>query len=146
MFNFKKDKDGHWKWFAGNLASGGAAGARSVVFVYSVDYARTHLANDAKAAKKGGERQFRFNISCVGIMVYRGLYFGMYDSSKPVVLAGNLQVKFWLSVQILLASYSTTFFGERFDNDYPIDTGRRRMMMVSERFKRNGFAEKYLVL
>uniref|UniRef100_A0A804I842 Uncharacterized protein n=1 Tax=Musa acuminata subsp. malaccensis TaxID=214687 RepID=A0A804I842_MUSAM len=21
MFNFKKDKDGYWKWFAGNLAS-----------------------------------------------------------------------------------------------------------------------------
>ncbi|CAL9168806.1 unnamed protein product [Musa hybrid cultivar] len=112
MFNFKKDKDGHWKWFAGNLASGGAAGARSLVFVYSVDYARTHLVNDAKAEKKGGERLFRFNISCVGIMVYRGLYFGMYDPSKPVVLTGNRQVKFWLSVQILLASYSTTFFGE----------------------------------
>ncbi|KAG6499347.1 hypothetical protein ZIOFF_039112 [Zingiber officinale] len=34
MFNFKKDRDGYWKWFAGNLASGGAA------------------------AKKGGGRQF----------------------------------------------------------------------------------------
>ncbi|KAH7542747.1 hypothetical protein FEM48_Zijuj02G0107600 [Ziziphus jujuba var. spinosa] len=44
--------------FAGNLASGGAASASSLLFVYSLDYARTHLANDAKAAKKGGERQF----------------------------------------------------------------------------------------
>ncbi|CAL8113813.1 unnamed protein product [Prunus armeniaca] len=26
LFNFKKDRDGYWKWFAGNLASGGAAG------------------------------------------------------------------------------------------------------------------------
>ncbi|MQL94410.1 hypothetical protein Taro_027070, partial [Colocasia esculenta] len=90
LFNFKKDKDGYWKWFAGNLASGGAAGASSLVFVYSLDYARTRLANDAKAAKKGGERQFNglidvyrktlksdgiaglyrgFNISCVGIIV-----------------------------------------------------------------------------
>ncbi len=113
MFNFKKDKDGYWKWFAGNLASGGAAGACSLFFVYSLDYARTRLANDAKAAKKGGGRQFNglvdvyrktlasdgiaglyrgFNISCVGIIVYRGLYFGMYDSLKPVVLVGNLQV------------------------------------------------------
>ncbi|MQM21265.1 hypothetical protein Taro_054302 [Colocasia esculenta] len=112
MFNFKKDKDGYWKWFAGNLASGGAAGASSLLFVYSLDYARTRLANDAKAAKKGGERQFNglvdvyrktlksdgvaglyrgFNISCVGIIVYRGLYFGMYDSLKPVVLTGSLQ-------------------------------------------------------
>nr|DAD20989.1 TPA_asm: hypothetical protein HUJ06_022452 [Nelumbo nucifera] len=112
LFNFKKDKDGYWKWFAGNLASGGAAGASSLLFVYSLDYARTRLANDAKAAKKGGERQFNglidvyrktiksdglvglyrgFNISCVGIIVYRGLYFGMYDSLKPVVLTDQLQ-------------------------------------------------------
>lgn len=113
LFNFKKDRDGYWKWFAGNLGSGGAAGASSLLFVYSLDYARTRLANDAKAAKKGGERQFNglidvykktlktdgvaglyrgFNISCVGIIVYRGLYFGMYDSLKPVLLTGNLQV------------------------------------------------------
>ncbi|KAM7509002.1 hypothetical protein LguiA_019455 [Lonicera macranthoides] len=112
LFNFKKDKDGYWKWFAGNLASGGMAGASSLLFVYSLDYARTRLANDAKAAKTGGERQFNglvdvykktlasdgvaglyrgFNISCVGIIVYRGLYFGLYDSVKPVILTGKLQ-------------------------------------------------------
>ncbi|KAJ7957444.1 ADP,ATP carrier protein mitochondrial-like [Quillaja saponaria] len=51
LFNFKKDRDGYWKWFAGNMASGGAAGASSHLFVYSIDYARTRLANDAKAAK-----------------------------------------------------------------------------------------------
>ncbi|KAF3612424.1 ADP,ATP carrier protein [Capsicum annuum] len=102
---------GYWMWFAGNLASSGAAGASSLFFVYSLDYARTPLANDAKAAKKGGERRFNgmidvyrktlasdgvaglyrgFNISCVGIIVYRGLYFGMYDSLKPVLLTGRL--------------------------------------------------------
>ncbi|KAG5579174.1 hypothetical protein H5410_049801, partial [Solanum commersonii] len=112
MFNFNKERDGYWKWFGGNLASGGAAGASSLLFVYSLDYARTRLTNDAKAAKKGGERQFNglldvyrktiksdgipglyrgFTISCVGIVVYRGLYFGVYDSLKPVVLVGNLQ-------------------------------------------------------
>ncbi|KAM1861975.1 hypothetical protein ACFX14_002491 [Malus domestica] len=52
--NFKKDKNGYWKWFVGNLASGGAASASSLLFVYSLDYARTRLASDAKAAKKGG--------------------------------------------------------------------------------------------
>lgn len=25
MFNFKKEKDGYWKWMAGNLASGGVS-------------------------------------------------------------------------------------------------------------------------
>ena len=124
LFNFKKDRDGYWKWFAGNLASGGAAGASSLLFVYSLDYARTRLANDAKAAKKGGERQFNglidvyrktlksdgiaglyrgFNISCIGIIVYRGLYFGMYDSLKPVVLVGNLEVSLNLFNLELLA-------------------------------------------
>jgi solute carrier family 25 (adenine nucleotide translocator) protein 4/5/6/31 len=105
MFNRKK-ADGYWAWFAGNLASGGLAGASSLFFVYSLDYARTRLANDNKSATKGGERQFNglvdvykktlktdgiaglyrgFNISCVGIIVYRGLYFGMYDSIKPIM-------------------------------------------------------------
>ncbi|XP_026392175.1 ADP,ATP carrier protein 1, mitochondrial-like [Papaver somniferum] len=147
LFDFKKDRDGYWKWFAGNLASGGAAGASSLLFVYSLDYARTRLANDAKAANKGGERQFNglidvykktlksdgiaglyrgFNISCVGIIVYRGLYFGMYDSLKPVVLVGNMQDSFLAS--FLLGWGITIGAGLA---SYPIDTVRRRMMMTS---------------
>ncbi|KAK1551644.1 hypothetical protein Q3G72_001907 [Acer saccharum] len=147
LFNFKKDRDGYWKWFAGNLGSGGAAGASSLLFVYSLDYARTRLANDAKAAKKGGERQFNglvdvykktlksdgvaglyrgFNISCVGIIVYRGLYFGMYDSLKPVLLTGSLQDSFFAS--FALGWLITNGAGLA---SYPIDTVRRRMMMTS---------------
>ena len=98
------------------MASGGLAGARSLTFVYSLDYARTRLANDSKGAKKGGgERQFNglvdvyrktlasdgiaglyrgFAISCVGIVVYRGLYFGLFDSIKPVLLTGTLEDSF----------------------------------------------------
>ncbi|KAI3871093.1 hypothetical protein MKX03_019835 [Papaver bracteatum] len=30
-----------------------------------------------------------FNISCAGIIVYRGLYFGLYDSLKPFILTGT---------------------------------------------------------
>ncbi|KAM7497206.1 hypothetical protein LguiA_021620 [Lonicera macranthoides] len=147
LFNFKKDRDGYWKWFAGNLGSGGAAGASSLLFVYSLDYARTRLANDAKAAKKGGERQFNglvdvykktlksdgiaglyrgFNISCVGIIVYRGLYFGMYDSLKPVILTGKMQDSFFAS--FALGWVITNGAGLA---SYPIDTVRRRMMMTS---------------
>jgi solute carrier family 25 (adenine nucleotide translocator) protein 4/5/6/31 len=116
LFGYKKDRDGYWMWFAGNLASGAAAGASSSLFVYSLDYARTRLTNDAKSTKKGtGERQFNglldvykktlatdgiaglyrgFTVSLAGIIVYRGLYFGMYDSLKPVVLVGSLEVLF----------------------------------------------------
>jgi len=131
--------------FASNVAAGGLAGAASLTLVYSLDYARTRLANDNKASKKGGERQFNglldvykktiasdgvaglyrgFNISVVGIIVYRGLYFGMFDSFKP-----------------LLGSYSTNMFATFFLGwgititaglaSYPIDTVRRRMMMTS---------------
>ncbi|XP_027113710.1 ADP,ATP carrier protein 1, mitochondrial-like [Coffea eugenioides] len=147
LFNYKKDRDGYWKWFAGNVASGGAAGASSLIFVFSLDYARTRLANDAKAAKKGGERQFNglidvyrktlatdgiaglyrgFNLSCVGIIVYRGLYFGLYDSVKPVVLTGKLQDSFFAS--FALGWVITNGAGLA---SYPIDTVRRRMMMTS---------------
>merc|ERR1712156_180256 len=44
------------KKFTMNILSGGMAGTCSLLFVYSLDYARTRLANDAKG--KGGERQF----------------------------------------------------------------------------------------
>jgi len=146
MFGFSQAKDGYWKWFAGNLASGGAAGATSLLFVYSLDYARTRLANDNKSAKKGGSRQFNglldvyrktlatdgvqglyrgFNISCVGIIVYRGLYFGVYDSVKPA-LPKNLQNSFIAS--FLLGWAITIGAGLA---SYPIDTVRRRMMMTS---------------
>jgi solute carrier family 25 (adenine nucleotide translocator) protein 4/5/6/31 len=148
LFGYKKDKDGYWVWFAGNLASGGAAGASSLLFVYSLDYARTRLANDAKSSKKGGgERQFNglfdvykktlasdgiaglyrgFVISCAGIVVYRGLYFGIYDSLKPVVLVGALEGNFLAS--FLLGWGITIGAGLA---SYPIDTVRRRMMMTS---------------
>lgn len=148
LFGMKKDRDGYWKWFAGNLASGGAAGASSLLFVYSLDYARTRLANDSKSSKKGGgERQFNglfdvyrktlasdgiaglyrgFVISCVGIVVYRGLYFGMYDSLKPVILVGTLEGNFLAS--FMLGWAITIVAGLA---SYPLDTVRRRMMMTS---------------
>ncbi|CCH41233.1 ADP,ATP carrier protein 3 [Wickerhamomyces ciferrii] len=146
LFGFKKD-EGYWKWFAGNLASGGLAGGSSLLFVYSLDYARTRLANDAKSAKGNGERQFNglfdvykktlasdgiaglyrgFLPSVVGIVVYRGLYFGLYDSLKPVVLVGSLDGSFLAS--FLLGWVVTTGASTA---SYPLDTVRRRMMMTS---------------
>ena len=108
---FKASKqDSYVLSFSKNIASGGVAGAMSLCFVYSLDYARTRLANDAKSGSKGGERQFNglidvykktlksdgfvglyrgFAISCVGIIVYRGCYFGFYDSLKPILLGEN---------------------------------------------------------
>jgi len=48
----KKDK---LKFFFGSLASGGAAGATSLIFVYPLDFARTRLAGDFG---KGADREF----------------------------------------------------------------------------------------
>jgi len=123
------------------------AGATSLLFVYSLDYARTRLGNDMKSAKRGGERQFNglvdvykktiasdgiaglyrgFGPSVLGIVVYRGLYFGMYDSIKPVILVGSLEGNFLAS--FLLGWTVTTGAGVA---SYPLDTVRRRMMMTS---------------
>ncbi|GJN09230.1 hypothetical protein PR202_ga27217 [Eleusine coracana subsp. coracana] len=126
MFNFKKDRDGYWKWFGGNLASGGAAGACSLLFVYSLDYARTHVYRKTLASDGITGLYRGFTISCVGIVVYRGLYFGMYDSLKPVILVGSLQDNFFAS--FLLGWGITIGAGLA---SYPIDTVRRRMMMTS---------------
>jgi len=143
-FNPQKT-DSYGTKFAKNIASGGAAGAMSLCFVYSLDYARTRLANDAKSGKGGGERQFNglvdvyrktlksdgiqglyrgFVISCVGIVVYRGFYFGLYDTLKPMLLGDDsgLLLSFALGWVVTVSSGLLS---------YPIDTIRRRMMMTS---------------
>ncbi len=145
MFKMRKT-DSYGVKFSKNIASGGAAGAMSLCFVYSLDYARTRLANDAKAAGKGaGDRQFNglidvyrktlksdgfvglyrgFVISCVGIVVYRGCYFGFYDTLKPIILGENAGV-----VSSFILGYGVTITAGLIS--YPIDTVRRRMMMTS---------------
>eukprot|EP01147_Barroeca_monosierra_P009692 gene9692-1902_t len=146
LINFKKERDGYTKWFIGNMASGGLAGAMSLLFVYSLDYARTRLANDNKNEKKGGARQFNglldvykktlksdgvaglyrgFVISCVGIIVYRGFYFGLYDSLKPL-LGETLEKSFAATFAL---GYAVTVLAGL--ASYPVDTIRRRMMMTS---------------
>lgn len=127
-----------------NITSGGLAGGGSLAFVYSLDYARTRLANDLKSAKKGGEREFNglldvykktlktdgirglyrgFNISFVGIFIYRGFYFGLYDTAVPL-LGSNANVFTRFAVGYIV----TVVAGLA---SYPLDTIRRRMMMTS---------------
>jgi len=131
------------KKFTMNILSGGMAGTCSLLFVYSLDYARTRLANDAKG--KGGERQFNglidvytktlksdgiqglyrgFAISAVGIFIYRGMYFGLYDTLKPLILGADAGV----TLSFFLGWAVTVTAGLM---SYPIDTVRRRMMMTS---------------
>lgn len=146
-----KKSDPYALAFGKNIASGGVAGAMSLCFVYSLDYARTRLANDTKSSKKGGERQFNglidvyrktlatdgiaglyrgFVISCFGIVIYRGCYFGFYDTLKPILLGDNASLLLSFSL-----GYAVTVVSGLIS--YPVDTIRRRMMMTS------GQAEKY---
>ena len=108
-----KEKDGYLKWFAGNVASGSAAGATTSLFLYHLDYARTRLGTDPRVCPVNGQRQFKglvdvysktlatdgiaglyrgFGVSIMGITLYRGMYFGIYDTMKPIVLIGSLEV------------------------------------------------------
>lgn len=153
LFNPQKT-DSYGVKFSKNIASGGAAGFMSLCFVYSLDYARTRLANDAKSVSKGGgERQFNglidvyrktlktdgiqglyrgFVISCIGIVVYRGFYFGLYDTLKPILLGEDSSVfmNFALGWVVTVSSGLLS---------YPVDTIRRRMMMTSgQAVKYNG--------
>lgn len=140
-----KEKDGYVPWFLGNLASGGAAGAASSLFVYSLDFARTRLSADIKNEQQNGSRQFDglidvykktyasdgvfglyrgFTLSCGGIIVYRGFYFGLYDSLKPLI-PPHWQDNFWTNFSL---GYMVTITAGI--ASYPIDTIRRRMMMT----------------
>jgi solute carrier family 25 (adenine nucleotide translocator) protein 4/5/6/31 len=131
-------------YLLGNMASGGAAGATSLMVVYPLDFARTRLAMDTK---KGAEREFTgtvdvilktakasgwgkggvyngFVVSCVGIVFYRGAYFGLYDTfaDNDVMKKGGFLTKFALGYAVTVTAGLLS---------YPLDTIRRRMMMTS---------------
>jgi len=150
-------KDLYRKWFGrprsdgflicllSNVASGGAAGATSLLVVYPLDFARTRLAVDvgngaqreftgtfdcilktarAKGWGKGGVYN-GFVVSCVGIVFYRGAYFGIYDTANQMDLMGK-DAGFFSRFAL---GYAVTVVAGLVS--YPLDTIRRRMMMTS---------------
>lgn len=135
------------KFFLTNVASGGLAGASSLLIVYPLDFARTRLASDVG---KGADREFNGLVDCVtkvskstgifslyqgfgvsvqGIIVYRGAYFGMYDTAKSVLFGENEKntnvLYKWAIAQSVTAAAGVV--------SYPFDTVRRRMMMMAGR-------------
>ena len=131
-------------FFLGNMASGGAAGATSLMFVYPLDFARTRLAADVGA---GGAREFDglidclgkvakqdgvgglyrgFGISVVGIIMYRAAYFGMFDTGKVMLFEDIKKANIfamWGFAQCVTVGAGIF--------SYPLDTVRRRLMMTS---------------
>ncbi|KAG5319636.1 ADT protein, partial [Pseudoatta argentina] len=139
--------DAFWRQFIGNLAAGGAAGATSLGFVYPLDLARTRLAVDVG---KGAKREFKgindcimkifksdgffglyrgFNVSVQGIIIYRAMYFGFYDTVRGILSDPKSTP---LYMNFIIAEIVTTLAGIV---SYPFDTVRRRMMMQSGRKK-----------
>ncbi|KAL4474830.1 hypothetical protein ABPG74_001526 [Tetrahymena malaccensis] len=150
MFKKKFNRCGGFRCF---MISGGFAGSASLAITYSLDYARTKLTNDTKNPKNGSKQYsglidvykqtfktdriyglYRgFMISCFGVFIYRGLYFGLYDTIKPMLpekykndFKSNFALGYFVNVLAALSSY-------------PIDTIRKRMMMTSgNKLKYNG--------
>lgn len=132
------------KFFMTNLASGGLAGACSLLIVYPLDFARTRLAADVgkgsnreftgmidcmrKVSSRGGPMALYqgFGVSVQGIIVYRGAYFGLYDTAKGILFEdekkANVFAK-WAVAQTVTACSGII--------SYPFDTVRRRLMMQS---------------
>lgn len=130
----------------GNLASGGAAGFTSLLFIHPFDFVRIRLSNDLKSARWGGEKQYKgiidvykqtiasdglagfyrgFAITCISTVMYRALYFGIYGSVKPILpedLKNNLFFNFLLGWGITVGTGLAC---------YPLDTIKTRMMMTS---------------
>jgi len=153
---FLKDVDKNkqfWRFFAGNLASGGAAGATSLCFVYPLDFARTRLAADVgkkATATSASTREFNgladclvkifksdgpiglyrgFFVSVQGIIIYRASYFGCFDTIKSIIQGPeNKKMNFFMAWAV--AQVVTVCSGIL---SYPWDTVRRRMMMQSGR-------------
>jgi len=132
----------HLKFYLLNVLSGGLAGGTATLFVYPLDLARTRLTGDKALSDK--QRQFRgffdcifktynreggikalykgFTISVVTITLYRGLFFGGFDTLKAHFTTPNS------SFFVLWAIGQTnTVFAQLVL--YPLDTLRRNMMM-----------------
>lgn len=145
---FPKPSSGAGK-FAINIASGGIAGAGSLTIVYPLDYARTRLASDVGSGKRAfnglgdclkktmanggvGALYGGFGVSVVGIVPFRGAYFGVNDTlaeinpyQKRRDAVGLLSKFAQAQTAALCAAYAS----------YPFDTVRRRIQMQSEKAK-----------
>merc|ERR1711935_1110101 len=139
-------------FFATNMASGGLAGAGSLTIVCPLDYARTRLASDVGSGKRAFEGPGDclkktaagpagvmglyngFGVSVVGIIPFRGTYFGVNDTLVgmiPPELAKDHGVK---GIAVKFGCAQTAALCAAFAS-YPFDTVRRRLQMQSEKPK-----------
>jgi solute carrier family 25 (adenine nucleotide translocator) protein 4/5/6/31 len=137
-------------FFLANMASGGLAGAGSLCIVYPLDYARTRLASDVGSGQKsfngladcliktakgpsGPMALYNgFGVSVAGIIPYRGVYFGLYDSLADVNPYKKDKSFIGLLSKFTIAQFTAITAGYA---SYPFDTIRRRLQMQAEKPK-----------
>ncbi|KAK9890383.1 hypothetical protein WA026_010475 [Henosepilachna vigintioctopunctata] len=128
-----------WRYFAANLASGGAAGATSLCFVYPLDYARTRLGADV--GKSSSERQYTGLIDCISKTVKSD---GPVEHHISVSLLSGFQYQTGFGLILLKECcqapkiHHSSFLHDCSGCDNSIccyDTVRNRMMMHSGRAK-----------
>jgi len=149
LFPKYNSKTEFWKFFAANMASGGLAGAGSLTIVYPLDYARTRLASDVgsgtpqfsglgdclmKTMQSGGffSMYAGFGVSVVGIVAYRGPYFGVFDTLKALNPWKADKGPVGLASKFAIAQFTAILAGFI---SYPFDTVRRRLQMQAEKPK-----------
>jgi len=143
-------KDQFGMFFLVQMAAGGLAGAGSLCIVYPLDYARTRLASDVGTGKrdfngladclvktasgaKGPLALYNgFGVSVAGIIPYRGVYFGLYDSLREKNPYKNDLGFLGFGSKFIVAQSTAICAGYA---SYPFDTIRRRLQMQSEKPK-----------
>jgi len=147
MFPKADKKTEFGKFFMINMASGGLAGAGSLMIVYPLDYARTRLASDVgkgkqfnglmdclqKTVKSSGVGGLYngIGVSITGIIPYRGVYFGLFDTLSGYNPYQKSENGFIRAVS-KFACAQTSAIAAGYAS-YPFDTVRRRLQMQSEK-------------
>tara|TARA_R110002050_G_scaffold34194_1_gene86476 strand:- start:99 stop:1055 length:957 start_codon:yes stop_codon:yes gene_type:complete len=144
---YNSDKD-FGKFASVQIASGAMAGAGCLCIVYPLDYARTRLGSDVGQ----GSRDFKgltecivktatgpkgplalyngFGISVLGIIPYRGVYFGLYDSMREKNPYKKDHGVKGIITRFAIAQFSAVSAGLVAN---PFDIIRRRLQMQSDK-------------
>ena len=131
-----------WVQFATNLVSGGMAGGTAMLASYPLDVVRTRMAADVQAQvqrnlrscvvnmwRDGGIGEFYrgLPVALTGVVVFKALYMGGYDTAKLLTRDENNSNSVW--IRLVMAQVITTGAGTLC---YPFDTVKRRLMVQAQ--------------
>ncbi|KJH48758.1 putative ADP/ATP translocase 2 [Dictyocaulus viviparus] len=143
--------DNQYRFLLGNLVAGGCSGIATILIIYPLEFIRTRLAIDLgknfKANTFKYDREFIGMIDCARkivrhdgvagvykgllpsiqyIMIYRSVYYGLFDFSKPFLSNDENSLGF---LRALASAQIVTLIASMLS--YPLDTLRRRLMMAA---------------